>query len=102
MSILEIIELTVLICCVLGLLIYILIKGIKNKWFKQIYDTLTQSMKEAEEKFKDPKQGEQKKKYVLDKVIKKCEELGIPYLLIKTLISKIIDDIVKKYNIFTK
>lgn len=46
--------------------------------------------------------SEAKKQNAIDAVEKKCVELHIPYYLIKTAISKLIDRIVGKYNILKK
>ena len=101
MSKLEIIELVVLLVVVVGLAVFYLIKAIKNHWFKELLTTLENAIKEAEEKF--PKgHGDEKKKFVMDAIKNKCEELGIPYIALEKLINKIIDDYIKKYNLLAK
>ena len=60
------------------------------------------SMKEAEEKFTESGNGDKKKEYVLEAVEKECESLGIPFSLLKKLISALIDKIVANYNVIQK
>lgn len=99
MSILEIVELVVIAVVALGLIIYYLIMAIKNNWLKKITDALNVAIKEAEA---SGKSGKEKKEYVLAQVEAKCKELGIPYALIKKLISKVIDKIIANYNAVVK
>lgn len=101
MTILEIIEFSVLTVVVLSLSIYYIILAIKNKWLKELTHTIDCAIADAEKKF-PAGHGEEKKKIVLDAVIKKCEELGIPYHLLQKLISKLIDKIIANYNIVVK
>lgn len=95
MSTLEIILTAILGLFALILIVYYLIKAIKNNYVSKIYDTIVQAMKEAEEKFTD---GEEKKQYVLLKVKEVCKEVNIPYDFIASLISKVIENIIKGYN----
>ena len=99
MSIKEIIELAVASIVVLVLAIYYIIKAIKNNWLKQITATIEKAIKEAET---SGKSGNEKKQLVLDAVQVKCADLGIPYALLKNLVSKLIDRIIKDYNILSK
>lgn len=99
MTTLEIIELCILGGIALILIIFYSIKAIKNKWISQIIDTIEKAIKEAEE---SGKSGDEKKAYVMLQVEKKCEELGIPFRLIYTLVSTIIDKIIKDYNVIAK
>lgn len=101
MSTLEIINLVILLVVGLGLGIYYLIKAIKNHWIKQLIDTLEHALKEAEEKYPHG-HGAEKNAMVLAAVRDKCEELGIPYLLLSKIINKLIDDYIKKYNLLSK
>ena len=84
------------------ILAFLVVLAVKNKWVKDVYDTLVVAIKEAEEKFKEPGSGALKKEYVLCAVQKKCEELKIPYTILKLVISKLIDTIVRYYNIIAK
>ena len=99
MSIKEIIELAVASIVVLVLAVYYIIKAIKNNWLKQITATIEKAIKEAET---SGKSGNEKKQLVLDAVQLKCADLGIPYTLLKNLVSKLIDRIIKDYNILSK
>lgn len=98
MTKLELIELIIIGVIALFISIYYIIKAIKNKWIGKIADTIKESIKYAEDNV--PK-GE-KKQYVLDKVEERCAELGVPFGLIKKLISTIIDKIVANYNVIKK
>lgn len=102
MTTIEIIELIVLIVVVVGLSIYYLVKAIKNGWIKKLTDTIETSIKEAEEKYPETSSGDKKKEYVIGKVKAKCNELGIPYGLLYSLISKLIDTIISNYNVISK
>lgn len=101
MSTLEIIELVALIVIAVALLVWFVAKGIKENWFKQIYDTLKQAIKEAEKKYPSG-HGKEKLQYVLDEVKKKCDELKIPYMLIYKYIKKVIEQIIADYNVIKK
>ena len=102
MSILEIIELVILVILVVGLVVYYGIKAIKNGWIKELTSTIEQGMNDAEKQFPEQGSGEKKKEYVLFKVKAKCEEIGIPYTILATLIGKLIDTIIKNYNVISK
>lgn len=102
MTSLEILELVLLCICILALVIYIIVKGIKDKWFAKLLATIETAIKEAEKKFPESGSGDKKKKYVIDAVKTKCEELGIPYSILEKLISVAIDKIVKNYNVIAK
>lgn len=102
MSTLEIVQLCAICAAVLVLVVYCIIMGIKNKWFSKLWDTIKTAIKEAEEKFPEECSGEKKKAYVLEKVEAKCKALGIPYSLLKKLISLAIDNVVSDYNIISK
>ena len=84
---------------VLILICYYIIKAIKNGWIKKIYDQLKAAVKEAET---TQLKGEAKKAYVLEKLEKACEDLGILYKLIKKMLSTLIDKIIEYYNIISK
>ena len=84
---------------VLILICYYIIKAIKNGWIKKIYDQLKAVVKEAET---TQLKGEAKKAYVLEKLEKACEDLGIPYKLIKKMLSTLIDKIIEYYNTISK
>ena len=102
MTTLEIIQLCVIGVAILAILIYIVVMGIKNKWFSKLWDAIKVSIKEAEEKFPESGSGDKKKAYVLEKVKAKCDELGIPYELLKKLINVAIDKVIEDYNIISK
>lgn len=99
MTILEIIELAVLVVIILGLSIFYLIKAIKNKWLSKIYNAIKDAIAEAEE---TDLKGQAKKEYVLNKVKDLCSELGVPYELIKKLIDRAIEKIIEGYNTISK
>lgn len=99
MSIVEIIELVVLCVVVLVLVVYYSIQAIKNHWIKEILNTMNEAIKYAELNIKD---GPSKKKYVLDELEKKCNELSIPFSLIRKLVSKLIDKTIADYNVIAK
>lgn len=102
MTIEDIIKLVLLIVVIIVLFTYYLIKAIRNKWFKTLLSTIETSIKEAEKKFPESGSGNKKKEYVLNKVEIKCEELGIPYKLLKKLITTAIDKIIANYNVIIK
>lgn len=102
MSTLEIIELVILSVIVISLVIYYGIKAIKNGWIKELTSTIGQAMNDAEKQFPEQGSGKKKKEYVLFKVKAKCEEIGIPYTILATLIGKLIDTIIKNYNVISK
>lgn len=99
MTKLETIELIIIIAVAVAFIVWLALKAIKNKWVSSIVDTVNSAMKEAEN---SKQSGEEKKKYVLMKVEEKCTDLKIPYTLIFKLVSKLIDAIVKHYNILSK
>lgn len=99
MSGLDLALVIVLAVALAGILAYTIIKGIKKSWFKKLYETIKQAIKDAE---KRGGTGVEKKAYVLEQVEKKCDELGIPYKLILGITEKLIDEIVEKHNIFIK
>lgn len=102
MTTLEIIQLSILVLAILAIAIYIIVMGIKDKWFAKLYDTLKIAIKEAEEKFPEAGSGDKKKAYVISKIEEKCNELGIPYALLKKLINIAIDKIIEDYNVVSK
>lgn len=102
MSTLQIVELSCIGVAVLGILIYCIVVGIKKKWFSQLFETLKDAIKEAEALYPDAGSGDKKKAFVLEKIEEKCKELGIPYNLLKKLISLAIDEIISDYNIIAK
>lgn len=99
MTKLELIELIVIGIIALVLIIYYSILAIKNGWVKKITSTLNEAIKYAEINIEG---GDAKKKYVMEKVEEKCEELDIPYVLIRKLLSKLINKIIANYNIIKK
>lgn len=102
MTILEIIQLSVIGVAIVATLIYCIVMGVKNKWFSKLWETIKLAIKEAESKFPESGSGDKKKAYVLEQVEIKCIELGIPYSLLKKLISLAIDKIIDDYNIIKK
>lgn len=100
MSTLELIQLIIIAVVALVFLIWFLINAIKNKWITQLIQTVDSAIKEAEEK--QIGDGNEKKKYVMNKVEKKCEELKIPYNIISKVVSKLIDITIKHYNVIAK
>ena len=101
-TIIRIIEFSVTALIVLVLTIYYFIKAIKNKWLQQLTQTIHDAIAEAEKKFPESGSGADKKNYVLEKVITKCSELGIPFTLIYKLVNKLIEDIIANYNVISK
>lgn len=101
MGTLNIILIVALALIIVGLIVFYLIKGIKEKWLSEVLDCVSQAIKEAEKQF-GPGQGDAKQVYVLKKVRLKCEELKIPYALIETLIVALINQIIAHYNIIVK
>lgn len=81
--------------------IVLLIIFIKKGWLSALNDTINQAMYYAEHNMEGAGPMA-KKQYVIDAVEKKCVELHIPYYLIKTAISKLIEHTVGKYNILKK
>lgn len=77
-------------------LVYYFVLMIKNGWIKKITMTLNDAIRYAE---KNITGKAEKKNYVLSKVEEKCAELGIPYVLIRNLVSKTIERIIGNYNI---
>ena len=65
-------------------------------------DYTIKRIKEAEEKFPESGSGDKKKAYVIEKVKAKCDELGIPYALLKKLINVAIDKVIEDYNVISK
>ena len=102
MTTLEIIELAILAIVAVALSVYYIVKAIKNNWLGKIAGCINNAIKEAEEKFAESGSGDKKKEYVLEAVEKECESLGIPFNLLKKLISTLIDKIVANYNIIKK
>lgn len=96
---LALVELIVLATVILVLIVFYSFKAIKNKWVQQILTVINNAIKEAE---KSGKTGPEKKAYVMEQAEKKCDELGIPYKIIESLIAKLIDEIVKDYNVIAK
>lgn len=101
MDALNYIELVVLLGFILVIGTYIVVYGIKKKWFSKIASTVKEAIAEAEKQF-GPGSGEQKKTYVLEKVKEKCKELGIPYDTLYKLITKFIDMVIEHYNVIEK
>lgn len=99
MTKLEIIQLIALVAIAVFMVVYYCIKAIKEKWLEQLTHTIETSIKYAEENFKT---GQEKLAYVLKHVKLKCEELNIPYYLLEKLIKKLINRIIKDYNILVK
>lgn len=96
MSKMELIYTIAIAVVALVVVIYLIVMGIKNGWIKKVIQTLNSSIKYAENNIKG---NVEKKKYVMDKVEEKCTELGIPWFLIRKPISKLIDRIIKDYNV---
>lgn len=95
----DLIELIILCIIALFVAIYFIIKAIKNHWIEKITLVINESIKYAELNIKE---GPAKKRYVLEQVELKCEELGIPYTFISKLVGKIIDKVISDYNILKK
>lgn len=103
MSIKDLIYLIIISIIVLFILVYYIVKAIKNHWINEIQGTIDGAIRKAEDLAKAGQLDKLlKKEYVLQQVEKRCEELGIPYHLLYKLISKIIDIICKNHNIFVK
>lgn len=99
MTTLEIIELIVLGAVVMTLIVFYLIKALKNDWIGKILKTINAAIKKAEA---TGKTGTEKKAFVMEQVEKVCDELNIPYKLIEKMVSKLIDTIVSHYNVIVK
>lgn len=99
MTKLEMIELIAIITVGVGIGIYYLIKAIRGNWVKALKGTIEDSIAEAE---RTNRKGEDKKNLVLGRIQAKCQELGIPYDMIKKLVGKLIDQIVANYNVIEK
>ena len=99
MSILETVLLIIFAVIFLAILVWFIIKAIKNKWLSQLMEVRNAAIREAED---SDMKGEDKKKFVLDKIKTKADELKIPYELIKKAVSVAIDLIVADHNIFVK
>lgn len=100
--ILKIVEWSIIGLIVLILVIYYLVKAIKNKWLQQLTQTINDAIAEAEKKFPESGSGADKKNYVLDKITAKCSELGIPFTLVYKLVNKLIEDVIANYNVISK
>ena len=95
MTKLEIIELIALGLFILVLVIYYLIKAIKNKWLSQLSSTIVDAMRFAETHFAN---GADKKKHVMLQVEQLCKDLDIPYVFMKNLIDKYIEKVIDGHN----
>ena len=95
----ELIELIALVLFILIQVIYYSILAIKNHWVKKILETMNEAIKYAEMNIDG---GEKKFNYVLTKVEEKCEELGIPFVLIRKLVKKLINKTIEGYNVIKK
>ncbi len=98
MSKIEMIYTIAIAVVALVMVIYYIVMAIKNGWIKKITQTLNEAIKYAEANITG---GDAKKRYVLKQVENKCTELGIPYMLITKLVSKVIDNVIKNYNIIS-
>lgn len=96
MSTMEMIKTVALAGIALFIILYFAILGIKNGWIKKINETLTTAIRYAEDNITG---ATEKRNYVLKQVEDKCVELGIPYLLIKSIVMKLIDTIISHHNI---
>ena len=101
MNKIEIIKTCLLIIIALGIIIYYIIKAIKNKWLQKLTTTIESAIVHAETKFPNG-HGEEKLQFVLNTVKEKCNELGIPYSLLYKLIQKLVNTIIANYNIISK
>ena len=101
MTMLEIIQLICLAVISLTLVIYFIIKAIKNKWVEKLTSCIEVAIAEAEKKWPEGN-GDKKLKYVLNAVKDKCNKLGIPYTLLYKLIKKLVDKIIEHYNVIAK
>lgn len=101
MTVLEIIQLVAIGLIVLGILTYLVVKAIKNKWISKLTHCIETSIKEAETQWPEG-HGSEKLEYVLGKVKAKCEELNIPYMLLYKLIKALVEKIVSHYNVIAK
>lgn len=98
MDVLAIVELIVLSVITLAFIVWFFVKAVKNKWISALTKTIDKAICDAEKKWPEG-HGEEKKEDVLKTVEKKCEELNIPYHILYKLISKLINTIIKDYNI---
>lgn len=102
MTKLELVELIALAIVAIGLGIYFLVKAIKNGWITKITKTMNEAIKYAELNFTDGDKKKKKLEYVLSKVEEECDELGIPFTLIRNLVTKIVKRIISDYNVIKK
>lgn len=99
MTTLEIIFTAVIGLIALILIGYYAIKIVKNNYVNKIYDSIVQAMKHVETL---ELSGSAKKEYVLNQVKATCKNLDIPYDFIATLVSKVIENVIKGYNSMIK
>lgn len=99
MTTLEIVELVAISIAIVAILVWISVKAVKNKWLAALSETIKKAIKDAET---TGKSGAEKKAYVLQRIEEKCDELGIPFRLVVGLVSRLIDTIVKHYNVIVK
>lgn len=99
MTTFSIIELAFIVVVAIGSGLYYSIKAIKGKWLKKITEAIKLACKEAEA---SGKTGAEKKELVLAQIEKTCTELGVPYKLMKSLVVKLINEIIAGYNAMTK
>lgn len=99
MTKLELVEAIVLGVVALVLIVFYVVKAVKNGWIQKILTTINNAIKEAE---KSGKTGPEKKAYVMEQAERMCYELGIPYKIIEKIIEKLIDKIVENYNVIAK
>lgn len=79
-----------------GLSIFCIIMFIRNAWFKKIKDALDEAIAYAEHNIKG---ASEKFIYVTKKIEFECIDIGIPYVLIKRVISKYVNKVIKHYNV---
>lgn len=102
MDIKDIIYVIILGVAALALAVYIIVMAIKNKWIGELMETVEIAISDAEKIFPEPGSGEEKKQYVLAKVEEKATELGIPWKILKSIVSALVDKIIADYNVIAK
>jgi len=98
---LTIILIAILALIIIGTICYLILTKVKDKWLNEIYEDLQKAIQEAEDKYQSG-EGQQKRVYVLHTIKQKCEELKIPFNVMKSLLNVMINKIIEYYNILAK
>lgn len=101
MDVTNIIELVVIGVMILALVVYSIVKIVKTKCIGKIWEATKKACYEAEQQF-GAGEGCKKKAYVLTKISELCEELGIPFEFIRSLLNTLIDKLIEGHNALSK